>query len=303
MSAPRSGSLPFVKLTVAVITWGASFVLTKIVLVQVSPVTVVWLRFTMGLGVLGVAAVARKELQRVSIRDLGYFAVLGFLGVWVQQWLQANGLVTAKATTTAWIVTTSPVFIALLGRLVLGERLGLARWAGIALAALGVLLVVGRGERAPVFSGAAWTRGDLLILASAPNWAVFSVLSRRGLSSHPAVRMMLYVMAAGWLFVSVWFAADRGWTDIPRLDRTGWIAMLALGILSSGLAYIFWYDGLQALPAARAGIFLYIEPLVTAAIAPMALKEAFTLSAAFGGAAILFGVWMVNRNPRNEGAG
>src|SRR5207245_2683165 len=103
--------------------------------------------------------------------------------------------------------------------------------------------------------------GDLLILASAPNWAVFSVLSRRGLATHPAVRMMFYVMLAGWLFVSAWFVASRGWTPITRLDGQGWIAVTFLGVVCSGLAYIFWYDGLQVLPAGRAGVFLYVEPL------------------------------------------
>jgi drug/metabolite transporter (DMT)-like permease len=290
--------MPIVKVLVAVLMWGASFVLTKRVLAEIPPVTLVWLRFSMGVVVLGGAAVAKGDLKWVSRRDLAYFVLLGFLGVAFHQWLQSNGLVTAQATTSAWIVATSPVFIALLGRFVLGERLTWLRWTGIAVAAAGVLLVVSRGRWEALVSGVAWGRGDLLVLVSALNWAVFSVLSRRGLSEHSAVRMMLFVMAAGWLFVTAWFIADHGWTPIPQLDAVGWFFVTCLGVVGSGFAYIFWYDALQALPAARVGIFLYIEPLVTVALAAATLHEGLSVATAVGGAGILGGVWLVNRSAR-----
>src|ERR671913_1835770 len=107
----------------AVTVWGASFVATKISLQYVSPNTVVWLRFTMGLIVLGLAVVLYKEFSLPKGREWGYFAVLGFLGITFHQWLQSTGLLTAQATTAAWIITSTPIFIALLGFIVLKERL------------------------------------------------------------------------------------------------------------------------------------------------------------------------------------
>ncbi|MBN1147276.1 MAG: EamA family transporter, partial [Anaerolineales bacterium] len=69
-----------------------------------------------------------------------------------------------------------------------------------------------------------------------------------------------------------------------------------------GLAYIAWYDALQALPAAQVGSFLYMEPLVTAATAALILGEPLLLASLLGGALILLGVWLVNRQARRRNA-
>src|SRR5690349_4950492 len=130
----------------AVTVWGASFVATKIALQYASPSTVVWLRFTMGVIILGIAVLLSKQFTLPQGRDWGYFALLGFLGITFHQWLQSTGLQTAQATTTAWIITSTPIFIALLGIFVLRERLAWYQAAGIVLASLGVLLIVSRGD-------------------------------------------------------------------------------------------------------------------------------------------------------------
>lgn len=295
----RERTLAYLKLSFAVAVWGASFIATKVVLREVSPVTVVWLRFSMGVVILGAAVYLRKQLSFPSFKDLGYFALLGFIGITFHQWLQSTGLVTSEATTTAWIVATTPVFIALLGWLVLKERFGWDAAAGIGLATLGVLLVVTKGNLTSLASGQFGAPGDILILISSVNWAVFSVMSRRGLRKHPAARMMFYVMAAGWLFTCVPFLANEGWREIPRLTMNGWVGVGFLGIFCTGLAYIFWYDGLQAVPASQAGVFLYFEPLVAVVVAAVVLGEALAVAALAGGGIILAGVWLVNRDGGN----
>ena len=223
------------------------------------------------------------------------FALLGFLGITFHQWLQSTGLVTAQASTMAWIVATTPIFMALLGWLLLKEKLGWGRVSGIALAALGVLLVVTKGDFASLSSGRFGTPGDILILISAVNWAVFSVLSRSSLQKHPATRMMFFVMGLGWIFISILFFSGPGVQEIGRLTLNGWLGVGFLGVFCTGLAYIFWYDALQSIPAAQVGAFLYVEPLVALVVAAVVLGEAILLVSLLGGAIILLGVWMVNR--------
>lgn len=283
----------------AVIAWGASFIATKQALRDVSPITVVWLRFVIGVVILGFTVTLRRQFALPKWKELGNFALLGFLGVTLHHWLQSNGLVTAQASTSAWIVATTPVFIALLGWLVLHERLGWKRTLGIFLAALGVLLVVAKGDLAALmgsFSGKFFGEpGDLLVMLSAPNWAVFSVLSRGSLKRHPAARMMFYVMSLGLLFTSILFFTGPGLSEIRQLTLDGWLGIGFLGVFCSGFAYVFWYDALQTLPASRVGVFLYLEPLVTVVVAALILGEPILLAALFGGALILGGVWMVQR--------
>ncbi len=291
----RSKLVAILEALFTVVIWGGTFIATKIALQEVAPATVVWMRFGMGVIVLGAAVLLRKQFYIPERRDLGFFALLGFLGVAFHQWLQANGLVTARATTTAWIVDTTPIFIALLGVLVLKEKLVWMQVVGILLAAAGVLLIVSKGNLQALFNGQEGTIGDLLILISAPNWAIYTILSRRELNRHPAALMMFYVMFFGWLFTSVWiFGFGPGLAEIPRLDLAGWGAILLLGIFGSGLAYITYYDALRVLPASQLGVFLNIEPLITTLLAAVMLSESITFLILVGGAIIILGIYLVN---------
>jgi drug/metabolite transporter (DMT)-like permease len=287
--------LPYLEALFAVIVWGTSFIATKIAVGQISPVAVVWLRFAMGIPIILFAVIVRKQFTFPKGNEWWYFALLGFLGISFHQWLQSNGLQTAQATTTAWIVSTSPAFIAILGWLVLKEKLNLLQAFGFVLAMLGVLTVVSKGDLSTLAVGKFGTYGDFLILISAVNWAVFSILSRYGLKTHPSTMMTFWVMTIGWLITSASFFANKSYIEIPQLDSRGWIAMIFLGIFTTGLAYITWFDALAQLSAAQTGAFLFIEPLTSMVVASIILNEQITLISVLGGAVILVGIWMVNR--------
>ncbi len=260
--------------------------------------TVVWLRFLIGLIILGWFAWRHGELGIATRKDGLEFVFLGFMGITLHQLLQSNGLVTSEAATTAWIVSTTPIFMAVLGWLFLKEHLGFLGVAGIALATLGVLLVVSKGSLGKIFDGSFGRPGDILILISALNWAVFSVMSRPALLKHSAIKVTFYVLLFGWLMTSLQFLAGRHWVEFSLLSTTGWISIAYLGVFCSALAYIFYNDGLQALPASQVGSFLYLEPLVATLVAAVVLSEQITLATIAGGGLILVGVWQVNRAPR-----
>ena len=284
-----------IKALFAVTVWGASFVATKVALQYSSPSTVVWLRFAMGVIILGLAVLLGRQFALPQGRDWGYFAILGFLGITFHQWLQSTGLLTAQATTTGWIIATTPIFMALLGIVILREHLMWYQIVGIFLAAFGVLLVVSKGDLSAVTTGKFGTRGDFLILISTLNWAIFSTLSRSGLKKHPSTLMMFYVMSFGWLFTAILFFAGSAISEITSIPWDGWIAITFLGVFCSGIAYIFWYDALKVLPVAQTGAFLYLEPIITVIVAAFVLQEAILLATLIGGITILVGVWLVNR--------
>lgn len=292
---PKSKLLPYLEALFAVIVWGASFIATKIAVGQISPISVVWIRFAIGIPILFVAVFMRKQFAFPKGNEWLYFALLGFLGISFHQWLQSNGLQTAQATTTAWIVATSPAFIAVLGWLVLKEKLSALQSFGILLAMIGVLVVVSKGDFASLAVGNFGTVGDFLILISAVNWAVFSILSRRGLKEHPSTRLTFWVMTIGWLITTGAFLVQGKAAELTQLNTQGWLAILFLGIFTTGLAYIAWFDALAQLPAAQTGAFLFIEPPASMIVAAIVLNESITLPAILGGAVILFGIWLVNR--------
>jgi drug/metabolite transporter (DMT)-like permease len=289
-------------LGLAVIFWGASFVAAKIALRELTPAALTCARFGIGLLVLLATAWLRRDFRPVARRDLPLLFLLGLIGVALHQWLQATGLQTAAASVSSWIVATIPIFVALLGWVFLRERLGPWRALGIGLAGAGTVAVASGGRLIGLISGQVGTVGDALMAVSALNWAVFTVLSKRVLTSDgktgqeaSPLSKTLVMMAFGWLATLPWAALDGGWRGLGSLSIGGWAALLFLGVACSGLAYLFWYDALQVVDATQVGAFLYLEPLVTSLLALPLLGEPLTAALGLGGATILIGVWMVNR--------
>ena len=279
----------------AAVSWGASFVAIKVALRTLSPLPLVWLRFGLGVGVLSLFVMREREKDPLSFREWLLVGLLGFLGVPFHHLVQSTGLKTAQAATSAWIISSMPVFIALLGALFLGERMGRRRIVGLVLAAAGVLLVVTRGDPKRLWMTDPGSFGDLLVLLSALNWAVFTVVSRGFLSRHRPAPMMFRVMASGWLMTTVFFLASGAWSPIAGLDAGGWAAVLFLGVFCSGLAYVFWYDALKSLPASRAGVLMYLNPASATVVAVAGLGEPLSVSVVTGALLITLGVWQVNR--------
>ncbi len=285
------------KVLLSAIIWGASFVATKSALAEISPGTLIAVRFGMGVVVLALAAWRLRAFHRVSARDLLYLALLGFIGVAFHQALQTNGLRFTTATNTAWLVALIPVFTAILARVFLAERMGVGKVLGFVIALCGVILVVGKGASLGDTIGLPSTFGDVLELTSALNWAVFIVLSKPLLRRMQPTAMMAYVMFLGWLMVMPFFLADQGWRELGAVTFNGWLAIAFLGLFCSGLAYIFYYDGLAHIDASQVASAAYLQPLVTVLTAALILSEAITPLTILGGAAILFGVYLVNRAP------
>ena len=95
---PRPKLLTLLEALFAVIVWGGSFIATKVALRDVSPITVVWLRFAMGVVILGIAVTARRQFALPKRNEWLYFALLGFLGITFHQWLQSTALTTSRAS-------------------------------------------------------------------------------------------------------------------------------------------------------------------------------------------------------------
>lgn len=291
----RTKALIFAELLAAVLVWGSSFAATKIALREVSPVTVVWLRFAMGVVVLGATAWWRGELRLVPRGDALALALLGLQGITLHQWLQSTALVTTHASTGGWIAAATPACIALVGVLLLRERLTSGGWLGIALAAVGVLVVVTRGDVTTLVRGRFGEPGDILMVLSAPNWAFFSVFSRHTLRRQPAARAVFFIMLFGWLGTTGLFLSSGDTAQIAGLSARGWLAVAFLGVFCSGLAYAFWYDALARLAAWQVGAFLYLEPLAAVATGVLLVGERLDWATVVGGGVILAGVWLVNR--------
>lgn len=276
----------------AILFWGVSFVATKAALDDVRPVTLIFVRFAIAVVVL--LAIVRELPPRAAWAPL---ALMGFVGVFIHQMLQSYALTMTSATSTGWLIGITPIWTAILAAIFLRERFGF--WKVIALGGgfLGALLVVTRGD----FSAQAFRRpsttGDLLILLSTINWAVYTVVSQRTIRTFGPRIATSASMLFGTLMLAPVFIAQRGWRDVPHLTTKGWVALLFLALCCSAIAYLFWYGALERIEASRVASLLYAEPLVTFAAAALLLGERPSPVILIGGVVVLASVVLAQYAP------
>ncbi|HYQ79904.1 MAG TPA: DMT family transporter [Anaeromyxobacteraceae bacterium] len=292
---PRLGAL------LAVVFWGVSFVATKAVVRQISPTALVFTRAGLGTLLLAGILVLRRRPVLPPREALPALAAMGFVGVAFHQLLQAHALTLTSAVNTGWLIGLIPLWSAVLSALLLHERFGAGKVAGLALGFAGAVLVVTRGDVSAGTLALPTTRGDLLILASTVNWALYTVLGHGTIRRLGPTRATTGAMGLGWLMLLPLFAAGSGWKDWALLSPGGWLAVLFLGLACSGLGYLFWYGALERVEASRVAALLYLEPLVTLAAAVALLGEPVRATTVVGGLMVVGGVVMVQAAGRGAG--
>ena len=277
---------------VAVIFWGISFVATKAALQDVSPVTLVTVRFAIGALVL--LALVRELPPR---REWPSLALMGFIGVFIHQMLQSFALTMTSASNTGWLIGLTPIWSALLSAFLLRERFGGWKVFGLVAGFAGALLVVTHGDFSPQVLGRPSTLGDLLILVSTINWAVYSVVGHATIRRLGPRRATSGAMLFGALMLLPFFLVRQGWREVPKLTATGWSAVLFLAIGCSALGYLFWYGALERIEVSRVAALLYAEPLVTVVAAMVLLGEKLSGVVVAGGILVLIGVVIAQYAP------
>ena len=284
---PRLGAL------LAIVFWGVSFVATKAVVAEISPTTLIFSRAGLGCLLLGAILAYRKQPVLPPRDALGPLALMGFVGVAFHQLLQAYALRLTSAVSTGWLIGLIPVWSAILSAVLLRERFGPRKVAGLVVGFAGALLVVTRGQFGAGLLSLPSTRGDLLVLASTLNWAIYSVMGHATIRRLGPTRATAGAMLMGWLMLAPFFVASAGWSDFGRLSASGWGALIFLGLAASGLGYLFWYGALERIETSRVAALLYLEPLVTLAAAVVLIGEPVGVATVVGGLTVMGGVVLV----------
>jgi drug/metabolite transporter (DMT)-like permease len=276
----------------AVIIWGWSFVATKILIAEFGPVEIFALRLAIGLPVLAAVLLLKRVPVRFARADAGPLLVGG--AIFTAHFLvQIAGLVTTTATNTGWIIAVSPLVVAILSFFFLRERIGWGGVAGIVIAMAGVLVLVSRGR----LTNLDWLRstGDWLVLASAVTWATYTVVTRDLVRRRDPLAVTFAIMIIGAACAVILVATTGDLSSLGAISPRGLAALLYLGIPGLALGHWFWQEGVAKLGATRAGLYLYLEPLATLALAVPLLGEPFGLFTVLGGGLVLAGVYVGQR--------
>jgi len=281
--------LPHILLLTAVVIWGWTFVATKILVAELGPVDIFALRLAIGLPVLGLLLLVKRVPLRFDRGD-GLPLILGGAILALHFPMQIAGIVTTTASNSGWIIAVTPLVLGVLSFLFLRERIGWRGAAGIAVATAGILVLVSRGRLGDL----AWLQstGDWLVLASAHTWALYTVATRDLSRRRDPLAVAFGILVVSAIFTAVPFAVTAQLADIRALSPRGIASILYLAIPGTALGQWFWQEGVRRLGATRAGMYLYLEPLATLALAVPLLGEPFGPVVALGGGLVLAGVYL-----------
>ncbi|WP_342041792.1 DMT family transporter [Bacillus sp. OTU2372] len=272
--------------------WGVSFVSTKAVLEKLDPFSIIVLRFGIGALFLLLLLVIKRIRLFVSITYLPHLIILGILGVFVHQILQATALLTINASSAGWLISLSPIFTVILSILFLNEKMTITKATGMVLAITGVLLVTStRSGHSFQFS---INIGFLLMILSTLNWAVYSVIFKSLRIPYSPLLVTFYMSLIGLVLTTPFIMRSKGWESLSLLDHTEWAHLLFLGVFVSGIAYWYWGKALKVLEASKVSMFLYLEPVSTLIAAVLLLQEKVLFISVAGGIIIIIGVIIVN---------
>jgi drug/metabolite transporter (DMT)-like permease len=289
-------------LLLAAIIWGGTIPAIKYLLRTLEPTDVLLIRlggaallFTIILAVQG-----RRALPH-SRRDAAKLFALGVLGLTIMNIGLINGQKLITAALASLIVTSNPVFTAIISRVISGESLTRRKIGGIALAFAGFLIVLlfGSGKGADLSTQN--LKGMLLVAIAPFSWAFYTVLTKPYLTRYPSTNIAAYTAIAGFigalpLLVRESDAPER----LAEVNTTGWGAALFLSAFGLVLAYILWYRGLKVLSASQTAVYIYLVPVFGLAFAWWLLDEQITVYLLLGGATILAGVILTNSGRRSS---
>ena len=277
--------------------WGGMYVVSKWGFARVPPLTLGFLRVALGAGTLLV--LVRASDVHVERADAGRFLVLGG---WVALTIgtQFVGTELTSASQGSLLTVLTPVFTVALGAAVLGEHVPVRKGVGVAIAALGTVLVLaGRYDPASLVAAEGTTTGAgvvALVLASLA-WAGYTVWGVPVVRKYGALTAATYSTLAALPFLAP-AAALELWLQrpplVPMLSAESLFVVLYLGLASTAAAWVLWYKGLEYVPAGTVAAFFFAQPVVGIALGALLLGEAVGPAFLFGAAVMALGVWLAS---------
>lgn len=280
-------------LTLAAAIWGGVYVVSKVVLDVIPPFTLLIMRFAIALIVLGAFVVVRKEY--IARKDYPLLMAVAFVGVTISISAQFVGTKLSTAHMGALITSASPAFIALFAVLLLKERLNWRQSAGILLATVGVVSVVGiPGEEASASS----VTGNLILLVAAVSWGLYTVLSKKATQLYSSLSVTTYAALFGLVFTSPVMVWELAVTPVNwHVGWEIWLGILYIGIISTAGAFYLWNKGFELMQAGSGAGFFFIQPVVGGLLGWLLLDEHLGAGYFIGACFIFSGVALSTMQP------
>jgi drug/metabolite transporter (DMT)-like permease len=282
------------RLALLAFIWGWSFLFIKVAVAGLTPTTVAWARIALGaLVLLAVCRVRRLPLPS-DVRTWRHFVVTGLLGSALPFTLLAWGEERITSALTSVLNAATPLFTALAGVFLLRERLRPGQLLGLALGFAGVGIAAGVGGSDLAHSS---VTGTAAAVAAGACYGLAFVYAKRHLMDLPTEVAATGQLVTGAVLLAP-FAFVTSVAEGVDLTPRRILAVVLLGAIGTGVAYVLFYRLLADLGPTSASLVTYLVPVVAVAVGVAFLDEPFFLRLVAGGVLIVAGILLVNQRQR-----
>jgi drug/metabolite transporter (DMT)-like permease len=272
--------------------WGSTYLAIRVAIDTIPPLLMAGARFLLAGGVLYAWSIGRGDRlgDRPSLREWGAATVIGGLLLFV-----GNGGVSlaernVPTGVVALIIALIPMWLAILDRLVNGQRLSPQAIAGLALGFGGLVLLVGTPSE-----GRIPLSGALIAVGASLGWATGSLYARGApLPRRPLVANGMQMLAGGAILAVVGAAAgELERIDLSRVSVHSAVALAYLIVFGSIIAFTAYMWLLRAAPLSTVGTYAYVNPVVAVFLGWLILDESITARVVIAGVVIVVAVAMI----------
>lgn len=274
---------------ITILIWGTTFISTKILLVDFTPIEILFFRFLLGLLVLII--VYPKRLKLKDRKQELTFAAAGLCGICLYYLLENIALTYTMASNVGVIISIAPFFTAVLSHIFMKteEKLKIQFFIGFFAAMAGICLISfndSKLELNPI--------GDILAVAAALIWSLYSLLTRKISSyGYNTVQTTRRIFTYGIVFMLPFLFVFDFNLDIQKVVKPEYaLNLIYLGIGASALCFVTWNYAVKMLGAVKTSVYIYMVPVITVTTSVIVLREKITWVSAIGTILTLIGLFL-----------
>ncbi len=276
--------------------WSSSFMWIKIAVQEVGPITLVAFRVLFGL-LFGVAVIFIRRVQlRRSLKEWSPLLILGITNVAIPFFLISWGEQTIDSAVAAILDATVPLFTILIAHYLLhDDKMTVPKVLGLLLGFAGVVVLMSKD----IGDSFGSVLGQLAVVLACAFYAGSAVYARKTTEKTPGI-----LRSAGPLVsatVVMWLATPlvESPVKIPELGIT-WVALLFLGILGSGFAFVLSYYLIHEIGPTRTSMVTYLFPLGGVLLGVVFLDEQLSWQVLIGGVLVILSLLVANMHPQKQ---
>lgn len=276
-------------LLIVVFVWSTSYVAIRYSVVSFDPGSMAFIRFTVASICMLFVYFTLPKHHHLTVMEWAKVALLGLIGFSCYNFALSSGERQVPAGITSFVVSQTPIVVAILAAIFLREKITLKALVGICVTFFGTLIILYGDSK-----GWHFTLGFLWIVVACISLSVYLAFQKPLLKKLHPLEFVALTIWFGWLFLLPY--AGSAYHEIFQAPLSHTLMIAYLGIFPGAISYVLWSYVVSRIDLSKAAPYLYLGPFMTMLIAWVILDETPTYTTFGGGMVMILGAYLVNRS-------